>query len=138
MEGLTPPEAYYGGTQSEGPTTEGNIQRGLLRRDTFRGDYHGGTHSEGPTTEGHIQRGIPRRDYFLERTTTEEHIQRGLPRRDTFRGDYHGGTHSEGPTTEGQSWEGSTTEGIMGLGHLPKHLATPGTDSVLVSLLHDM
>ena len=82
-EGLTPPEAYYGGTQSEGPTTEGNIQRGLLRRDTFRGDYHGGTHSEGPTTEG-------------------------------------------------QSWEGSTTEGIMGLGHLPKHLATPGTDSVLV------
>ena len=43
-EGLTPPEAYYGGTQSEGPSMEGNIQRGLLRRDTFRGDYHGGTH----------------------------------------------------------------------------------------------
>ena len=31
---------------------EGHIQRGLPRRDTFRGDYHGGTHSEGPTTEG--------------------------------------------------------------------------------------
>ena len=76
------PEAYYGGTQSERPTTEGNIQRGLLRRDTFRGDYHGGTHSEGPTTEGHIHRGDYHGGTHAEGTTTEGHTQRGLPRRD--------------------------------------------------------
>ena len=61
---------------------EGNIQRGLLRRDTFRGDYHGGTHSEGPTTEGHIHRGDYHGGTHAEGTTTEGHTQRGLPRRD--------------------------------------------------------
>ena len=66
---------------------------------------------------------MPKVKEFLDNSQISNTIQGGLPRRDTLSGTYHGGTNMEG---------------IMGLGHLPKHLATPCTDSVLVSLLHDM